>query len=240
MACICKTCLQHSAILGIADAPKSKSAIHKAYRVAAKRWHPDRFERDELKRLEAEERFKRIQTAFRELCEHFENPVRRPRETEFVTPVRTQRIPSIFFGDAVGCFTPLDFPAEAQRWIAATGLDSTETPVGFVDLFHGRSRISRYILLTNHKMYIRDSTDILAVIWYADLGEITLTETQSEKTRGPWQEIATKIAGKTQRYLLRICHQNGKVFRELKEQPDDSIKKVIYNFLRQMKSESQP
>jgi hypothetical protein len=239
MACICRTCLKHAAVLGIAETPKSKTAIHKAYRAAAKRWHPDRFEQDEPKRLEAEERFKRIQSAFQELCEHFENPVRRPREAEFVTPVRTQRIPTIFFGDAVGCFTPPDFPEETQRWIAATGLDSTETPVGFVDLFHGRSQISRYILLTNHKMYIRDSTDILGVIWYSDLGEINLTELGREKKAGAWQKIATKIAGRAQRYALRICYLNGKVFRELKEQPDDSIKKVIYNFLLQMKSESQ-
>ena len=108
-----------------------------------------------------------------------------------------------------------------------------------MDLFHGRAQISRYILLTNHKMYIRDSTDILGVIWYSDLGEIRLIELHPEKKAGAWQKIATKIAGKAQRYTLRICYLNGKVFRELKEQPDDSIKKVIYNFLLQMKSESQ-
>jgi len=41
-----------------------------AYRAAAKRWHPDRFESDPARRTEAEERFKRVQVAFRELAEH--------------------------------------------------------------------------------------------------------------------------------------------------------------------------
>lgn len=240
MACVCRTCLQHSTTLGLAQAPSSKSAIHKAYRAAAKLWHPDRFENNQRKQVEAEERFKRIQIAYRELCDHWENPVRRPRDTEFVTPVRTQRIPAIFFGDAPGCYAAPHFPADAQLWIDATGLNSTETPVGFVDMFPGRGNISRYILLTNHKMYIRDATDILSVIWHADLGEVELIDSQAKGAAGPWQKLAEKLAGRTQRYSLRIKRLNGKLFRELKDQPDDRVKKVIYNFLLQMKSESQP
>ena len=69
--------LQHFPVLGIADPPRSKAAIHKAYRTAAKLWHPDRYENNQRKRLEAEEQFKRIQVAYRELCEHFDNPQRR-------------------------------------------------------------------------------------------------------------------------------------------------------------------
>jgi hypothetical protein len=88
-------------------------------------------------------------------------------------------------------------------------------------------------------LYIRDSTDILAVIWYSDVGEVTLTELSHGKLQGTWQRIAEKIAGKPQQYALRIGQLNGKLFRELVEQPDDRVKKVIYNFLRQMKSESQ-
>lgn len=148
-------------------------------------------------------------------------------------------MPTILFGDAPGCFAAPNFPAEVQKWIVATRLDNTERPVGFVDLFRGRSRISRYILFTDHKMYIRDSTGILSVIWYSDLGEIALTELRSKKGNGAWQKIAETIAGKSQQYSLRIAQLNGKLFRELIEQPDDRVKKVIYNFLRQMRSESQ-
>ncbi len=239
MPCACGTCLQHCSTIGITGPPKTKAAIHKAYRAAAKLWHPDRFENNQLKRLEAEERFKQIQVAYRELCEHYENPVQQPREAGFVTPVRRRPVPTIFFGDdAPGCFAAPNFPAEVQKWIVDTRLDSTEKPVGFIDLFRGRSRITRYILLTDHKMYIRDATDILHVIWYSDIGEITLTDLSAEKA-GAWQKIAAQIAGRTERYSLRITHLNGKLFRELTEQPDDRIKKVIYNFLLHMRSEVQ-
>lgn len=240
MPCACSSCLLHSRTLGAEQSLATKAAIHKAYRAAAKLWHPDRFEDNQRKRLEAEERFKRIQIAYRELCEHHEHPIRAPREAEFVAPVQRRRVPTIAFGnDAPGCFAAPHFPDEVQRWIEGTRLDSTEKPVGFIDLFQGRSRITRYILLTDHKMYIRDATDILYVIWYSDIGEVTLIDRHAEKQPGAFQKLTDAIAGRTHRYSLRITHANGKIFRDLDEQPDDRIKKVIYNFLLQMKSKSQ-
>src|ERR1700761_3958746 len=99
MPCACSTCELNTRTLGAAQSLTTKVAIHKAYRAAAKLWHPDRFENNQGKRLEAEERFKRIQIAYRELCEHHEHPLRAAREVEFVTPVQRQRVPTIFFGD---------------------------------------------------------------------------------------------------------------------------------------------
>ena len=239
MACACKNCLEHSRILGISQPPTSKSAIHKAYRNAAKLWHPDRFENNQRKRLEAEERFKRIHIAYQELCEHFQNPERLPRDTEFVTPIRPQPRPSISFDGAPGCFSAPNFPPHVQKAIVDTRLENSESPVGFIDMSTGSNPASRYILFTNHRMYIRDSTDILSVIWYADLGEIRLHDLQIDKKQGAWQRIVEQIAGKVQQYSLDIHHLNGARFRVLTRQPDDRIKKVIYNFLRQMKSHSQ-
>lgn len=240
MPCACSSCLLHARLLGAAQSLTTKAAIHKAYRAAAKQWHPDRFENSQRKRAEAEERFKRIQVAYRELCEHHEHPLRAAREVEFVAPVQKRRVPTIFFGDdAPGCFAAPNFPDEVREWIAGTRLDSTEKPVAFIDLFQGRSRITRYILLTDHKMYIRDATDILHVVWYSDLGEITLTDLRAEKRPGTWRKLAAAITGRTRQHSLRITQANGKLFRELVEQPDDRIKRVIYNFLLQMKSNSQ-
>jgi hypothetical protein len=215
----------------------SKAAIHKAYRAAAKLWHPDRFENNQGKRLEAEERFKRIHVAYTELCEHHEHPVRTAREVEFATPLKRRKVPAIFFGsDAPGCYSGPEFPPEVQKWISATRLDNTERPVGFVGIFHGGLR---YILLTDHKMYIREATDILHVIWYSDLGAMTLADLREEKQVGAWQKLAEVISGRAGHFALRITQVNGTPFCELIEQPDDRIKKVIYNFLRQMKSETQ-
>jgi hypothetical protein len=239
MACVCKSCVEHSRTLGIVHAPKSKSALHKAYRTAAKLWHPDRFEGNHGKRLEAEERFKRIHAAYQGLCEHFENPKKRQREVEFVTPIQANPRPTIVFGEAPGCFAAPNFPEYVQKAVEAAHLDSTEIPVGFVDLSGGKTRGERYILLGNHKMYIRDASGILSVVWYVDLGEVNLIDRQAERKAGAWQRIAETITGKTQRHSLEINRLDGSRFRVLTDRPDDRVKKVVYNFLRQMKSNSQ-
>ena len=239
MACACRACLQHSKTLGIAQAPNSKSAIHKAYRAAAKLWHPDRFENNQRKRLEAEERFKRIRAAYEALCEHFDNPIRRAREAEFVTPVRTDPTPTISFGDAPDCYAWPHFPARIREAVEAARVENSDPPVGYIDLSAGSRRSSQFILLTKHRMYIRDAAGILSVVWYADLGEIKLIDPQAGRGQGTWQRIAETLAGKTQRYSLEIKRLNGTRFRMLDDRPDDRVKKVVYNFLRQMKSNSQ-
>lgn len=203
------------------------------------RWHPDRFQGNERKRLEAEEQFKRIHSAYQVLCEHFENPRRRPRESEFVTPLRTEKPPTIFFGDAPGCYAAPNFPPTVQACIVASRPETSETPVGFVDMAPEKAQISQFILLTNHRMYIRDETELLSVIWYDDLGEVNLIDIAAGKKKGMWQRIAGQISGRGQRFALAIGRQDGKHFYTLEDRPDDRAKKVIYNFLLQMKSKSQ-
>ncbi len=87
-------------------------------------------------------------------------------------------------------------------------------------------------------MYVRDASGILSVIWYVDLGSIRLVDRKDQK-QGAWQRIAEKIAGKTQRYSLQIDRLDLSRFYTLTDRPDDRVKKVVYNFLRQMKSNSQ-
>ncbi|HEY2469357.1 MAG TPA: DnaJ domain-containing protein [Terracidiphilus sp.] len=239
MACICKSCVEHSRTLGVDQALTTKHAIHKAYRMAAKRWHPDRVQGDDRKRKEAEERFKRVHAAYEALCEHLESPHRRPRESEFVTPIRREAPPTIFFGDAPGCYAGPTFPPAVQACIVASRPETSETPVGFVDMAPEKGRISEFILLTNYRMYIRDERDLLLVIWYDDLGEVRLIDLEAGKKARVWQRIVERLSGKVQRYVLEIYRQNGKHFYTLGDRPDDKAKKVIYNFLLQMKSKSQ-
>lgn len=239
MACVCKSCVDNSRTLGVGQAFPSKHAIQKAYRAAAMRWHPDRFQGNERKRLEAEEHFKRIQAAYQALCEHFENPRRRPREADFVTPLRTEKPPEIFFGDAPGCYAGPNFPPAVEACIVASRPETSESPVGFVDMAPEKKRISQFILLTNHRMYIRDETELLSVIWYDDLGEIKLIDLEALKKGRVWQRIAEHLSGRGSRFALEINHQNGRHFYTLTGRPDDRAKKVVYNFLLQMKSKSQ-
>ena len=235
MACACRACLQHSRTLGLAAAPTSKSAIQKAYRAAAKLWHPDRFENNQRMRLEAEERFKRINAAYLALREHFESPEITLHEAEFVTPVRIHPTPVISFGDAPDCFVAPHFPARIREAIEAARVENSDPVVAFIDLSAGSVRSLEFILLTKHRMLIRSASELLSAIWYADLGSIRLVDRKGEK-QGAWQRIAEKIAGKTQRYSLQIDRLDLSPFQALTDRPDDRVKKVVYNFLRQMKS----
>lgn len=237
MACGCRVCLEHFRILGVAAPPTSKSGLHKAYRAAAKRWHPDRFPNDESKRRDAEDRFKRIHAAYEALCEHFENPITTPREdVEFVTPARHHPSPVISFGDAPDCFVAPHFPARVREAIEAARVENSDPVVGFIDLSAGSSRVSEFILFTKHRMFVRDASEILSVIWYADLGSVKLIDREEENKPGAWQRIAEKFVGKAQRCSLEINRLNGSQFRELTDRPDDRVKRVVDNFLRQMKS----
>jgi hypothetical protein len=251
MACICQTCLHHLPVLGIADPPKSKAAIHKAYRAAAKLWHPDRYENNQRKRLEAEEHFKLIQVAYRELCEHFDSPQRRLAAREYGS-YGTYDIyggraphgspPTIFFGDAHHCFSVAHFPESVEKVIFDAALGGAETAVGFVNLsgtILQKEIPSRYVLLTNHRLFIRDASKLVHVLWYADLGDIEYLDSKTSSKQRAWQRIVGWLSDQQQRCTLRIQRRNGTEFYSLTDRPDDRIKKVIYNFLQQMRFESQ-
>ena len=251
MACVCRTCVRHYPVLGIADPPRSKAALHKAYRTAAKLWHHDRYENAPRKRLEAEEQFKRIQVAYRELCEHFDNPQRRYVEREY----RTYDIygggqtvsglgapPTIFFGDAHHCFSIAYFQEGVEKIIIDSALGGAETPVGFVNLsgaMHEKGVPARYVLLTNHRLFFRDSSELVHVLWYADLGEIQYIDRHAEKKRTLRYRLFGWLLDKERRFTLRIQRRDGTEFYSLKESPDDRVKKVIYNFLQQMRAKSE-
>jgi hypothetical protein len=250
MACVCRTCLQHFPVLGIADRPRTKSAIHKAYRTAAKLWHPDRYENNPRKRLEAEEQFKRIQIAYRELCEHFDNPRRRFVERRYQsydlyeaqTFSGISAPPTIFFGDAHHCFSIAHFPEGIEKLIIESALGGAETAVGFVSLsgtIMEKQAPERYILLTNHRLFLRDSSELVHVLWYADLGDIQYIDRHAEKKQTLLHRLFGWLLDKERRFTLRIQRRDGTEFYSLKESPDDRVKKVIYNFLQQMRFESQ-
>jgi hypothetical protein len=248
MACVCRSCLQHLPVLGIADPPRSKAAIHKAYRTAAKLWHPDRYENNPRKRLEAEEQFKIIQIAYRELCEHFDNPQRRLAEREFRTygtpasPTFTAAPPTIFFGDAHHCFSIAYFPEGVEKIVIESALGGAETPVGFVNLsgaMHEKGVPARYILLTNHRLFIRDASELVHVLWYADLGDINYIDRHAEKKQTLLHRLFGWLLDKERKFTLRIHRRDSSEFYSLKDVPDDRVKKVIYNFLQQMRAKSQ-
>ena len=244
MPCACDRCLRHSRTLGLPARPPSKGAIRKAYRTSAKLWHPDRFENNPVKRLEAEERFKLIQVAYRELWDHCEAPEKKPVEdvrggaSERHAPAYTPPIIP-FFGDAPGCFTPPHLPLHVLNLIAEH-LQDTESAVAFVDLSRMGARNgigSQYVLLTSHRIIVRDEMNVLSLLWYADLGEVLFVDRRQQRRPRLWQRIVEKTWGIQHRYTLEIKRRNGSHFYSIAGKAHDNVKKVIYNYLLQMKQQ---
>jgi len=239
MPCACDQCLQHARTLGLPPAPPSKADLHKAYRDAAKRWHPDRFESNPSQKSEAEERFKRIQIAYQALTEHHRNPAEPPPLTIFAKPAPP---PPLTFGNAPGCFTAPNFPPYVQQ-IIANHLGSGHAPIAIVDLSLSSSQpgsFSQFLLLDSHSLIVRGPRGIVSLIWYTDLGEVKIIDRRKNGKLRFWQKLVEKLTGPRQNYTLQIHRRNGTHFYSLAGQPDDSVKKVIYNFLLRRKHHPQP
>ncbi|MGO9434693.1 MAG: J domain-containing protein [Terracidiphilus sp.] len=265
MPCVCQSCAQHAEVLGLAQEGPSKAAIRKAYKTAAKRWHPDRFENNPVQRVEAEEHFKLIQVAYRELQEHCETPQELPVEDIPVspaaaaysedgnafsrqyesgaaaeTPAPVDETPAIFFGNLPGCFTAPHFSAGANRIIVASRMEPTEKPLAFVDLSHGMKHDgnpSQYILLTSYRIFVRSALNIVAFLWFTDLGTVSFIDRLTHGKPEFWQRLV-EMMGLEPKYSLVIGRHNGSHFHTIAGEADDRVKKVIYNFLLKQKQQS--
>jgi DnaJ domain len=258
MPCTCTACLDHARTLGLGRRSLTKAAIHKAFRAEAKLWHPDRFENNLPKRSEAEEHFKLIQVAFRELWEHCENPVKVSVDNPSVEPAASTSAPEsaseqsfagaqkddsppLFFGGAPYCFVAPHFPPAAGPIILAGHMEATERPLAIVDLSGYRSgppRFRQYIFLTNYRVFVRNALNIVAFLWYSDLGDIRFIDLHRHGKSRIWVSIVDQLFKLDPKYSLQIYRRNGTFFHSIAGEADDSVKKVIYNFLLQKKSQT--
>ena len=101
---------------------------------------------------------------------------------------------------------------------------------------HVAGKLSQYILLTSDRTFVRDSLNIVSIIWHTDLGKINLVDLHRDGKPDVWQRIVEYVSGTEKRYSLQIYRSNGSHFYSITGQADDSVKKVIYNFLLQKKS----
>jgi hypothetical protein len=260
MPCICQQCLEHSKTLGLEKSASSGDAIRKAFRSAAKLWHPDRFENNPRARKDAEEHFKQIQVAYRELWEHHQSPLESPSETpaqpywEWPTrpapepsvedpipnPSPVPPPPSISFGDASRCFVGPHFPLHALE-IIADHLGDSENAIAIVDLSlggHSANSFSQFILFTIHGILVRTPRKIISILWYSDLGEVKLVNRREYGKLSFWHHLAEKLNEARPKYSLLIYRRNGVLFSTFDVQMDDSVKRVVYNFLLRRKYEN--
>ena len=234
MPCACDQCLQHARTLGLYASASSREAIRKAYRDSVKLWHPDRFEGDPGHQPDAEEHFKQVQVAYRALTDHNQNPVILSLEPVAVKPVRQA---SLSFGKSPGCFTAPRLPPQVEQIIAAH-LGPDQKALAIVDLSRdgpNPSDFSQFLLLASHAVIVRDAEGNDSILWYSDLGEISLIDHRKDGKLGVWQTVLEKVSGTEQKYRLDIHRRNGAHFFSLAGQTDDSVKKVIYNFLLRKK-----
>ncbi len=134
------------------------------------------------------------------------------------------------------------FRLYANEIILASRLENSEKVLAFVDLSggvsHGRGR-GEYILLTSYRMYVRDAMNISSFLWFADLGEVSLVDRNKHGKPRIWQWIVEIFPDIEPRFALQIYRRNRTLLYSLADGADDRVKKVIYNFLLQMKSQTQ-
>ncbi|HEU5457896.1 MAG TPA: J domain-containing protein [Terracidiphilus sp.] len=250
MPCACDRCREHARVLGLDRQPLTRPVLRKAFLAAARRWHPDRFEQDLAQRAEAEERFKQVQAAYSELGAHLKRPERPtpgfatgPSPETTATPSAAPKqpdLPHIYFGNIPGCYAGPRFPARV-RDVIATHLEDTERAHAFLDLSATASRagdLSTYLLLTSYRIFYRNALGIVSLLWYVDLGENSLREPVVEGKPGLRQRIRARFAPPQRTLRLEIRRHNGAAFCTLAHEADDTVKKVVYNFLRHMKPSS--
>jgi len=244
MSCDCGQCREHYRTLGIGYGIPTESEIQDAYREAIKQWHPDLYENFASLRADAEERFKLIQVAYRELKEHNSIAMESPAEIAQgeIVPEKPVDTPPISFGDAPGCLVAPNFTPEAEEVIAryAKKLGSA---IAFVDLTGSRSQTRSYaqfFLLADLGIMVRDAQNIVSLLWYKDLGEINLIRRQEQSKHGMWQSLVGGISGSQPKCVLQILRNNGALFYSLAGQVEDSVKTAIHDFLQLKKNQSHP
>jgi hypothetical protein len=252
MSCECAPCRQHYRTLGVAYGIPTEAEIEEAYREAVKQWHPDLYENYASLRADAEERFKQIQVAYRELKVHNGGAPESPAESFIAKPQSTtqsttwsapvssyerpperppERMPSdslpISFGSAPGCQTAPNFTAPVKE-IIERHLGKLGSAQAIVDL---SGNYSQFLLLATLGIMVRDSRGIISLLWYKDLGEINLLDRRRDGKLSAWQ----KLTGNQQNLTLQISRIDGKEFSSISSQADDSVKQIIYDFLVQKK-----
>jgi hypothetical protein len=242
MSCVCDQCRRHAQTLGLPDAAPTPAAIHHAYRAAAKRWHPDRFAKNPSRQAEAEEHFKLIQAAYAQLTEHRARPVVAPVATIFLDPAARPATPPPFtFGNAPGCFIAPHFPPHVYNLIASH-IGAGHRPLGIVDLTRPGAPtgpFAQFLLLEANSLIVRGALGIVSMLWYSEMGDISLVDRRINGQLSLWQRLQDSLTGPRPNYTLKIHRRTGKHFYSLAAEADDSVKRVIYNFLLRMKSQQQ-
>ena len=243
MACACDKCVAHAALLGLGRGAATRAAMHKAYRRAAKQWHPDRYPAEASRRL-AEERFKLIQVAFRELVEH--NPegwsdptVNVPEEFIAAPPDNRMAEPELEFGGARGCYVGAKIPSRAVDMIYEM-IGTQGSALALVDLSGRRAReFSQFLIVATHGLIARNALQIVSLVSYADVGELRLFDRRTDAGTEWLQRMLWKLADAGPMIALEILRRDGSLFCAIDNPIEDRVKTALYRFIETKKRQLQ-
>ncbi len=237
MSCDCAKCRQHYKELGFAFGVPSESEIQDAYKEAVKQWHPDLYENFASLRADAEERFKLIQVAYREMKEHNTLATEVPDGSpETSASIKIETVPAISFNGAPGCIAAPQF-TEGIKELVTRQMGSRDTAVAIIDL---NGNFSQFLMLGARGMIMRDGRNIVSLLWYKDLGEVSLIDKGESGKSGLWQKFSGTLAGGQSQCQLRIFRNDNFLFLSLPDKVDDIAKRVIYDFLLHQRLQAQP
>lgn len=185
--CRCSRCVAGLRVLCL-DAGATPESIHEAFLDLAKVWHPDRFEADHRLKARAEEQFKLLQVAVRELREHFQRPeaaanLQRRREDDPDSRVgyradgEFSRARDLFRNlvDGERYFLHPHIPDYAVERVRKCDCASADSLVGFVD--RSMTRTGRSFLAFTEDSLLARETFLMTRIPYAELGHWSIVLT---------------------------------------------------------------
>jgi hypothetical protein len=252
-------------VLDIENGVPTSEAMHKAYRRVAKAWHPDRFAHDVAKRLEAEEHFKLIQIAYRELTDHNPNGW---------MPGQSAQGPATAGAASMGAYDTLwksDYnPAKAagqpspQETVPQVASEKKASPSEFfagvpgcypiMDLPPQAANLAqRYLEVTDFAYVVIDLSghgrfdQFMMVTTYgllvrnreqnvALLRYDQLGEPRiGGKNRLPWWRRMMADLSEDFVWTLEIYKTDGTLFYILDEDSNDDVKRAVYRFLHDRK-----
>jgi hypothetical protein len=238
MVCDCKRCVLHFRTLGLDGRPTNSDVIKEAYRDSVKIWHPDRFESDPRLRLKAEEQFKRVQVAYRELTEHESScgDSTSRDSTSDETPRKSHKLKTVPIGDLSMCFAAPSFPPNLERRVRQqTCMGHSEEILGIVDLSRTECRagdFSQFFLLSNYGIWVNDGLTRNSFLAYGDVGILNLIDHRDSQGKIGWFQRQVEVAsGNQQKLSLEVKRQGGSHYFTLSGPADDKVKVIINDFI---------
>jgi hypothetical protein len=242
VVCICATCESHWKILDLSEPPDSAAQIREAYLDAVKVWHPDRFEGDARLRAKAEDRFKNLQVAYRELTEHIDKIAKfaeptGPTDADSETRRAAVLTPLDAFAGDDRCYVSPHIPDTVRSLVAhGMGSKSASDLLVVIDLSGTRATrrdLSSFLALSTRHLTLK-TPSAQGSLRYDDLdaARLMLIDHEKDGELGWWPRGRKAADWSPRRYTLEAFRRDGTHVLTLDTPVSDTVKQALFHFLR--------